>query len=89
MTNDELTKLLGYKPNEVLRRQIIDEVRETGLDVRAVVAKRTLPELAIIGNDGKFDSDYGRITPTEWYEKNPLGRFGRLEQIVRRKHTNT
>lgn len=85
--DDEMAAMLGYPPNAELRRRIIDECRTTGADLREVVAKYNLPEIAIIGADGKFSSsDYGRITPAEWYEKNPLGKFGRLQQIVTRKH---
>lgn len=86
-TTDEIAVMLGSSPGPLLRRMILDEYRQTGADLREIIAKYNLPEIAIIDADGKFSSsDYGRITPAEWYEKNPLGKFGRLQQIVTRKH---
>ena len=85
MSNDELAEMLGHKPNEVLRRKIIEETRETGLDVREIISRYTLPTIAVIDDyDGKFWSiKYAeRLTPAEWFEKNPLGKFAKLVIIT-------
>jgi hypothetical protein len=84
MSNDELAEMLGRTPNEVLRRQIIDEVRETGCDVREAVAKHCLPKIALLDSDGTFYCEKygGRITPAEWVERNPLGKYARIVIIT-------
>lgn len=84
-TDDQLEIMLGYRPGAELRKRIIDETRSNGADIREIVAKYHLPELAILGADGKFSSDFGRITPAEWYEKNPLGKYGNLVIIKARE----
>lgn len=88
MTNDELSKMCGGSISPEERMRIIAEVKETGKDVREVIAQRTLPEMAILDANGKFFCEEygGRITPAEWEERNPLGKYGRIVVITSRHH---
>lgn len=85
MTNDELSRMCGGEISPERRMRIIAEVEETGKDVREVIAQRTLPKIAIL-DEGKFycDEFKERLTPAEWVERNPLGKFGKIVVITAR-----
>ena len=76
----------GTEPNMTMKKMILQEVADTGKDIREIVAKYSLPEMAIVNRDGKFhDIKTGRmLTPEEWHEMSPLGPYAKLI-IVREK----
>lgn len=73
-------ELFGHEPNKAMKEMVLQEVADTGKDIREIVAKYSLPELAIVNRDGKFhDIKTGRrITPEEWHEMSPLGPYAKL-----------
>lgn len=78
--------MFGHEPNKSMKEMVLQEVADTGKDLREIVAKYVLPEMAIIGPDGKFydmKTDR-RITPEEWHAMSPLGPYAKLI-IVREK----
>lgn len=72
--------MFGHEPNKAMKEMVLQEVADTGKDMREVVSKYVLPDMAIVGTDGLFhDIKTGRrITPEEWHATNPLGEYGRL-----------
>jgi len=81
---DELSRLMGFEIGPEFRRQIINEMTATGEDIRAVVAKRAMPYMAILNDEGKFSYEGEMITPQQWEQRNPLGEYGRIIVIKRR-----
>jgi hypothetical protein len=63
------------------KAMILKEAHDTGDPITKIVSKYTLPDMAIIGSDGKFDYKGNRITPDEWKAINPLGEYGKLVTI--------
>ena len=86
---DELSRLMGFEIGPEFRRQIINEMTATGQDIRAVCAKRALPYMAILNEEGKFKYEGEWITPQQWGERNPLGEYGKIIVIRRRKNNET
>jgi len=82
---DELSRLMGFEIGPEFRRQIINEMTATGEDIRAVCAKRAMPYMAILNDSGLFKYEGEMITPQQWEERNPLGKYGRIVIIKRRE----
>jgi hypothetical protein len=78
---DELSELVGYQVGKELKKMILKEVRDTGLDIREVVSKFILPEMAILDDSGRFTYDGKKITPQEFFKQNPLKEFAHLVTI--------
>lgn len=78
MENEIWKKLFGFEVNREMKRMVLAEIAKTGDPIEKAIAKYTLPELAILGKDGKFDFEGKRITPEEWRKINPLGEYGRI-----------
>lgn len=81
ITNDELSKMVGYEVGRELRLEILQQTEETGKDIREVAAQYNLPTMAILDPDGKFDFEGQRVTPQEWERLNPLGEYGKIVVI--------
>lgn len=69
--------MLGYRPNEAMQVLLLEQVKE-GKRMEEVIAQYVLPEIAILGDDGKFDYEGKRVTPAEWEQLNPLGTYGKI-----------
>jgi len=87
--NDELSRLIGFEIGPEFRRQLISEMTTTGEDIRAVCAKRAMPYMAILNDAGLFEYEGEMITPQQWGERNPLGQFGKIIVIRKRKNSET
>lgn len=76
-TSDTMAEMLGYPPNETLRRKIIEEMRETGQDLRQVASNYALPVVENLNAEGRFFSEeYGKLmTPDEYRKTHPLGEY--------------
>lgn len=70
------------------KAMILKESHDTGEPIIKVASKYTLPEMAIIGSDGKFDYKGNRITLDEWKAINPLGEHGRIVTINTQTNIN-
>lgn len=83
MKNEVWTKLFGYEVNREMKEKTLEEMKETGDPIEKVIARYTLPTMAILGPDGKFDDmpSGRRLTPEEWKKANPLGDYGRIVVI--------
>jgi hypothetical protein len=82
MKNDIMEEMLGYKPDKETRLLILKTVKESGKSMQEIIgAGRTvpiMPEMAILGADGRFEYRSRRITASEWERVNPLGSFGKI-----------
>jgi len=80
MKKETWESMFGHMPNKEMKTIVLEEVAATGADIREVIAKYTLPTMAIMGPDGKFDDmpSGRRLTPEEWRDINPLGEYGKL-----------
>lgn len=78
MKNEVWTRLFGFSVGRELKEMVLAEVANTGDPIEKVVAKYTLPEMAILSDDGKFEYEGQRITPQEWETLNPLGTYGKI-----------
>lgn len=80
MKNELWTKLFGYPVNREMKEKTLEEMKETGDPIEKVIARYTLPTMAILGPDGRFDDmpTGKRMTPEEWHKSNPLGEYGKL-----------
>ena len=78
MKNEIWKKLFGFDVGHEMKKMVLSEVRKTGEPLEQVIAKYTLPEIAILDEDGKFDFAGKRITPDEWRQINPLREHGRI-----------
>jgi hypothetical protein len=83
MKNEVWTKLFGYEVNREMKEIVLNEITATGDPIEKVIARYTLPTMAILGPDGKFDDmpSGRRLTPEEWKKANPLGDYGRIVVI--------
>ncbi len=81
ITNDELSRMVGYTVGRELRLMILKELEETGKDIREVAAQYNLPFMAILEADGRFEYEGQRVTPEEWERINPLGKYGKIVVI--------
>lgn len=75
--NKEIFKDMGKGQ----KAMILQEAHNTGEPITKIAANYSLPELAIIGPDGKFDYQGKRITTDEWKAINPYGEYGKLVTI--------
>lgn len=81
MKNELWTKLFGYPVNREMKEKILEEMKETGEPIEKIISKYTLPEMAILNEQGLFQYDGKMITPAEWKRLNPLHEFGRIVVI--------
>ena len=84
MKNAVWTKMFGFEVGREMKEMVLAEVANTGEPIEKVVAKYTMPEMAILDNDGKFEYQGKRITPQEWEQLNPLGEASKLIVIKTR-----
>ena len=71
--------MFGHEPNKEMKTLVLEEVASTGADIREVISRYVLPDMAIIGSDGKFDYQNKRITVAEYRESyRPLGPYAKL-----------
>lgn len=70
-------KMLGYHPNEAMQVLLLEQVK-AGKRMEEAIAQYVLPEIAILGDDGKFEYQGQRVTPSEWEQINPLGTYGKI-----------
>jgi len=71
-------ELFGHEPNKAMKEMVLQEVADSGKDIREVISRYVLPEMAIIGSDGKFDYQNKRITVDEYRAIAPLGPYAKL-----------
>ena len=70
--------MFGHEPNKSMKEMVLQEVADSGKDLREVASKYVLPDMAIIGSDGKFDYQNKRITVDEYRAIAPLGPYAKL-----------
>ncbi len=70
--------LFGHEPNRLMKQMVLDEVAASGADIRQVVSKYVLPDMAILGEDSKFEYQGRRVTVAEYREVAPLGPYAKL-----------
>jgi len=85
MKNEVWTKMFGFEVKKEMKEIVLAEVAKTGQDIREVIARYTLPEFAMLDNEGKFDYHGKRVTLAEWQRINPLGQYGRIAAVKRRE----
>ena len=79
MKNEVWTHLFGYEVNREMKEIVMNEIAATGDPIEKVVARYTLPFMAILSDpDGKFEYEGQRVTPSEWEQLNPLGTYGKI-----------
>lgn len=78
MENEIWKKLFGFEVGHEMKKMVLAEVAKTGDPIEKVIAQRTLPEMAIINEQGLFQYEGRMITPEEWRKINPLGQYGRI-----------
>jgi hypothetical protein len=71
-------ELFGHEPNKEMKTLVLEEVASTGADIREVISRYVLPDMAIIGSDGRFDYQNKRITVDEYRAIAPLGPYAKL-----------
>ena len=83
VSNDTWKLMFGREPNIHLKKLVLDDVKNTGIDIREAVSKYRLPKIAVL-DEGKFycDEFKERLTPAEWVERNPLGKYARIVIIT-------
>ena len=81
MKNELWTKLFGYPVNREMKEKTLEEMKETGDPIEKVIARYTLPTMAILNEQGLFQYDGKMITPAEWKRINPLHEYGRIVVI--------
>jgi hypothetical protein len=89
MKNEVWTRLFGFEVNKEMKEIILAEVAKTGQDIRKVIARYTLPEFAMLDDEGKFDYHGQRVTLEEWRKINPLGEYARIAAVKRRDYNET
>lgn len=85
MKNELWTRLFGFEINREMKQIILEEIRNTGEPIEQVIARHTLPEMAILDDSGCFDYQGQKITVAEWRKINPLGEHGRIVTITTRE----
>lgn len=79
-----LSGILGWEPGAEMVRKLLAEVKTSGLTIQEVAAKYQMPEMMILGSDGRGNVDGKRMTPQEFHTENP---YRRLVVIRRRRQT--
>lgn len=78
-SDDELSRMLDFEPDEDLRRRILDEVQKSGKDIREVASMYSADRFCVaqLDDDGRFYSPKlkKRLTPAEYREQHPLGPY--------------
>jgi len=87
VSNNAWKDMFGYDPGRALKMQILEDVRNTGCDIREAASRYILPVLERLEENGTFwSSEFNRrMTPAEYYRIHRLGRFARLVLYTRRK----
>jgi hypothetical protein len=67
--------------NRELKAMIFKEAHDTGEPVAKIAAKYTLPDIAVLNDEGKFNYQDRMITVEEWRAINPLGEYGKIVTI--------
>ena len=70
--------MFGHEPNKEMKTLVLEEVRNSGADIREVISRYVLPDMAIVGMDNRFDYKGQRITVDEYKKIAPLGPFAKL-----------
>ncbi len=70
--------MFGHEPNRMMKEAVLQEVVSTGADIREVISRYVLPDIAVIGSDGKFDYQDTRITVDEYRSIAPLGPYAKI-----------
>ena len=89
MKNELWTRMFGFEVGHEMKSLVLADVASTGADIREVIAKRTLPTMAILNDAGLFEYAGQMITPAEWEERNPLGSYGKIIVIRKRQNSET
>ena len=55
---DELCKVLGYVPNSVLKKMILQQAAEEGITIEQAALRYRMPQLIISGTDPMPDRIY-------------------------------
>jgi hypothetical protein len=78
-TKDQLSEMVGYTVGSELRRMILNEVRESGADIRQVASKYHLAPLVTLNADGTFKHN-GKVykNAKEFEKDSPLGPFAKI-----------
>ena len=63
---DELTQILGFAPNPVLKKMILDDARTSGKPIGECAAKYQLPDILITDADGLVEVNGQRIKPEDY-----------------------
>lgn len=85
ITKDQLSEMIGYEVSAQVRREILQELKESGKNIREIAAQYNLPEMAILDDSGRFQYRGQWITPAEWEKINPLGSYGKIILIGNRE----
>lgn len=75
-------ELIGFQPNREMKEMILAEVAATGKSLQQVIGEGKtvpiMPEMGILGEDGKFEYRGKRMTSKEFEEVNPLASFAKI-----------
>lgn len=58
---DELTQILGFTPNPVLKKMILEDAKTSGKPIGEAAAKYQLPDILIADSDGMIQVGGQRI----------------------------
>jgi len=76
MSNDELSKILGYEPSREQRLQIMRYARDHQIPPGEAAARFSLPAMLFVNDDGNtFEHEGENLTPEELKAKYPYNRF--------------
>lgn len=76
MNNDELEKILGFKPSREMRLQILKYARSNQLTPGESAQKFAMPNILFINEDNTtYDFEGERYTPEQLKKKFPYYRF--------------
>lgn len=88
-SNDVIAEMIGWEPGLEERKAILKAVEETGKSLQEIIGEGKtiphMPEMAILGTDGRFEYKGQRITASEWEQINPLGKFGKIVIVGTKK----
>lgn len=72
VSNELWQKLLGFQPNEVLKKMILQSVHDEGLTLEEACTRHAMPgPVVMLQDNGTFQYHGETHTPAEWEKEHP------------------
>lgn len=89
VSNELWQKLLGFAPNEVLKKMILQSVHDEGLTLEEACTRHAMPgPVVMLQDNGTFQYHGETHTPAEWEEKHPCQQLVALRVRQPQKEIN-